>query len=104
MASPPSWAGLERLDHCLGVDQTATARIDQQCASFHPGQRSGIDDVMALRCQGTMQRDDVRLGDYSRDKRLPIDPASPYAPIISAVDTRIAEGSPNEVDPAVVAS
>ena len=41
---------------------------------------------------------------YSGDKRPPIDPASPYAPIISAVDTRIAAGIANGADPAVVAS
>jgi NAD(P)-dependent dehydrogenase (short-subunit alcohol dehydrogenase family) len=41
---------------------------------------------------------------YSGDKRPAIDPASPYAPIISAVDTRIAEGIANGADPAVVAS
>ena len=41
---------------------------------------------------------------YSRDKRSPIDATSPYAQIISAVDTRIAEGIANGADPAVVAS
>ena len=41
---------------------------------------------------------------YRRDKRPPNDPASPYAPIISAVDSRIAEGIANGADPAVVAS
>jgi NAD(P)-dependent dehydrogenase (short-subunit alcohol dehydrogenase family) len=42
--------------------------------------------------------------DNSRDKRLPIDPTSPYARIISAVDIRVAEGIANGADPAVVAS
>src|SRR5262249_6182564 len=36
---------------------------------------------------------------YSGDKRPPIDPTSPYAPIISAVDARIAERIANGADP-----
>jgi NAD(P)-dependent dehydrogenase (short-subunit alcohol dehydrogenase family) len=41
---------------------------------------------------------------YSPDKRRPIDPTSPYAPMISAADTRVAEGIAKGADPAVVAS
>jgi NAD(P)-dependent dehydrogenase (short-subunit alcohol dehydrogenase family) len=40
---------------------------------------------------------------YADDKRTPIDPASPYAPIISVIDTAVASGIANGADPAVVA-
>ena len=46
--NPAELAGLERLDCCLRVDQTAAARIDQQGTSFDSGQRASVDDVIGL--------------------------------------------------------
>src|SRR5262249_42120649 len=55
-------AGFERLDCRLCVDQSATARVDQERAFLDTVERAGVDDMMGLRRQWTMRRDDIRLG------------------------------------------
>ena len=45
----PQLAAFQGFDDCFGIDQSATAGVDEQRAPFRPRERVRIDDVMRFR-------------------------------------------------------
>lgn len=55
--------GLERLDDGLGVDEASSRRVDQHGVLLHQRKALGVDDVACLVHEGTVEADNVALGE-----------------------------------------
>ena len=42
-------AVVERVRECVGIDQWAAARVDEECRILHLGEASGVDEVLIVR-------------------------------------------------------
>ena len=62
-SQPGEPAVLQRSDDSLGVDELAARGVDQGCAGPEHGQAGAVDEVVRLRRERAVQRDDVRLAE-----------------------------------------